>query len=86
MNYKFRELLEVKISIKSYENTNKVGSTHLFQVASCFPAFPMFWNVASVRESDFTAQMIWWNWAVAHLIGDIRPVLALLVVKQNFLQ
>jgi len=25
MNYKFRELLEFRISIKSYENTNKVA-------------------------------------------------------------
>jgi len=30
MNYKFRELLEFRISMKSYENANKVGPTHLF--------------------------------------------------------
>jgi len=24
--------------------------THLIQIASCFHAFPMFWNVASTRE------------------------------------
>jgi len=60
MNYKLRELLEFRISIKSYEYTNKVRPTHLFQIASpCFLAFPSFWNVASVRESDFTEQMIW---------------------------
>jgi len=41
-------------------NANKVGPTHLFQIASCFLAFPTFWNVASVRESESTAQMIWW--------------------------
>jgi len=27
MNYKFRELLEFRISIKSYEYANKVGPT-----------------------------------------------------------
>jgi len=86
MNHKFRELLEFRISIKSYENTNKAGPTHFFQIASCFLAFPKFWNVASVRESDFTALMIWWYCAVAHLRGNIGLVLALLVVKQNFLQ
>jgi len=86
MNHKFRELLESAISIKSYENMNKVGPTRLFQIASCFLALPTFWNVASVRESDFTAQMIWWYCAGAHLRGNIRLVLALLVVKQNFLQ
>jgi len=60
MNYKFGELFEFRISIKSYENTNKVGPTHLFQVASpCYPVFPTFWNVASALESDFTAQMVW---------------------------
>jgi len=59
MIYKFRELLESRIRIKSYENTNKVEPTHLFQIACCFLAFPTFWNGASVRESDFTAQMIW---------------------------
>jgi len=86
MNYKFRELFHFRISIKSYENTNKVGPTHLFQTASpCFLAFPTFLNVASVRESDFTAQMIWWYCAVAHLRGNIGLVLGLLVVKQNFL-
>jgi len=56
------------ISIKSYEYMNKVGPTHLFQIPSCFLAFPTFWNVASVRESDFTAQMIWRYCAVSHLI------------------
>jgi len=84
MNYKFCELLQFRISIKSYENTNKVGPTHLFQIASCFLAFPTFRNVASVRESDFTAQMIWWYCAVAHLRGNIGLVLGLLVVRQNF--
>ena len=73
--------------MKSYENTNKVGPTHLFQIASpCLLAFPTFWNVASARESDFTTQMTWWYCAVAHLRGNIGLVLALLVVKQNFLQ
>jgi len=86
MNYKFRELLEFRISIPSYKNTNKVGPTHLFQIASCFLAFPTFWNVASARESDFTAQMIWRYCAIAHLRGNIGLVLDLLVVKQNFLQ
>jgi len=72
--------------MKFYDITNKVGPTHLFQTASlCFLAFPTFWNVASVRESDFTAQMIWWYCAVAHLRGNIGLVLGLLVVKQNFL-
>jgi len=72
MNYKFRELLEFRISIKSFENTNKVGPTHLFQIASpCFLPFPTFWNVASVPESDFTAQMIWWYCAVSHLRGKL---------------
>jgi len=47
--------------MKCYENTNKVGPTHLFQTAyPCFLAFLTFQNVASVRESDFTAQLIWW--------------------------
>jgi len=59
MNYKFGELFGFRISIKSYENMNKVGPTHLFQVASCFPVFPTFCNVASALESDFTAQMVW---------------------------
>ena len=85
MNYKLRELLEFRISIKSCENSNKVGPIHLFQIASCFLVFPTFWNVASVLESDFTTQMIWWYCAVAHLRGNIGLVLALLVVKQNFL-
>jgi len=58
MNYSFGELFEIRISIKSCENTNKVGPTHLFQLASCFPVFPTFWNVASALESDFTAQMV----------------------------
>ena len=66
---KFGELLEFKINIKSCGNTNKVWPTHLLQIDfSCFPAF---WNVASARESDFTAQMIWWYCAVAHVIGNI---------------
>jgi len=87
MNYKYRELLEFRISIKSYENMNKVGPTHLFQIASlCFLAFPTFSNASSVRESDLTAQMIWWYCAAAHLRGNIGLVLALLVVIQNFLQ
>jgi len=61
MNYKFGELLEIRISVKSHENTNKVGPTHLFQTASpCFPTFPTFWNVASAPESAFPAQMVWW--------------------------
>jgi len=90
MNYKFRELFQFSISIKSYENTNKVGPTYLFQIASpCFLAFPTFRNVASVRESDFTAQMSWWYSAVVHLRGTMDwrniGVLGLLVVKQNFL-
>jgi len=86
MNYKFRELLELRISIKSYENTNKVGPTQSFQIAyPRFLAFPTFWNVANVPASDFTAQMIWWYFAVAHLGGNIGLVLALLIVKQNFL-
>jgi len=85
MNYKFRELLGFGISIKSYENTNKVGPTHLFQIASpCFLAFPTFWNVASVGESDFTTQIIWRYCEVAHLRGNIVLVLALLVGKQKF--
>jgi len=84
MNYEFRELFEFRISIKSSENTHKVGPTHLFQIASpCFPAFPTFRNVASVQESDFTAQMIWWYYAVAHLTGNIGLVLGMVVVKQN---
>ena len=54
------------------ENTNKAGPTHFFQIVSpCFPAFPTFWNVASARELDFTAQMIWWYCAVVHLKGNI---------------
>jgi len=85
MNYKFHELLEFRISIKSYKNANKVGPTHLFRIASpCFLAFPTFWNVASVRKSNFTAQMIWRYCTVAHLRGNIGLDLALLVVKQNF--
>ena len=87
MNNKFREVLEFRISIKSYENMNKVGPTYLFQIASpCFLVFPTFWNVPSVRESACTAQMIWWYCAVSHLRGNIGLVLALFVVKQNFLQ
>jgi len=35
-------------------------STHLIQIPSCFHAFPVFWDVASAREWDFTAQMFWW--------------------------
>jgi len=27
----------------------------------------MFWNVASARERDFTAQMVWWYCAFAQL-------------------
>jgi len=72
MTYKFRELLEFRISINSYENTNKVGPTHSFQIASsCFLAFPTFWNVASVQESNFTSQMIWWYCAVRILEGTL---------------
>jgi len=68
MNYKFRELLKFRISMKSYENTNKVGPTHLFQIASpCFPVFPTFCNVASALESDFTAQMVWYGTAQLRL-------------------
>jgi len=68
MNYKFGELLEFRISIKSCENAKKAGPTHLVQIASpWFPAFPTFWNVASARESDLNAQMVWWNRAVTHL-------------------
>jgi len=85
MNYKFRESLELWISMKSYENTNKVGPTHLFQIASlCFLALPALWSVPSVPEPNFTAQMIWGYCAVAHLRGNIGLVLALLV-KQNIL-
>jgi len=48
MNYEFGELFEFRISIKSYENTSKVGPSRLFQIASlCFPVFQTFWNVAS---------------------------------------
>jgi len=82
MNYKFRELLEFRISIKSYENTNKVGPTHLFQIASCFLAFPTFRNVASVRELDFTAQITWWYCALAHLRGNIGLVLGRTVARK----
>jgi len=58
----------------------------LFQIVSpCFLAFPTFRYFPSVRESDFTAQMIWWYYAVAHLRGNIGLVLGLLVVKQNVL-
>jgi len=28
------------------------------------------WNVARAREWDFTAQMLWWFCAVAHLPGN----------------
>jgi len=31
MNYKFGELFDFRISIKSYENTNKVGPTQYFK-------------------------------------------------------
>jgi len=55
MNYKFGELLEFRVSVKSCENANKAGPTHLLQIASCFSAFPKFWNAASARESDLTA-------------------------------
>jgi len=48
-----------------------------------FSCFSNVLNVASVRESDFTAQ---WFGGTAHLRGNIELVLALLVVKQNFLQ
>jgi len=53
MNYKCGEPVEVKISMKSCENANKAGLTHLLQIAPpCFPAFPPCWNVESARESD----------------------------------
>jgi len=43
-------------------------SAHLIQIASRFPAFPMFLNAASAREWDFTARMgCWWYCAVVHL-------------------
>jgi len=29
------------------------------------------WNVASAREYDITAQMIWWYYAAAHLGGNL---------------
>jgi len=57
--------------MKSYENTNKIGPTHSFQIASpCFLAFPTFWNDVCEREPDFTAQMIRRYCAVAHLRGN----------------
>jgi len=77
-------LLQVRISRKTYENTNKVGPTHLFQRAfPCLLVFPTFWNVARVRESDFTSQMIWWYFAVEHLRGSVGQVLGLLLIKLN---
>jgi len=29
-------------------------------MASYFRASPIFWNVASARELDFAAQVVWW--------------------------
>jgi len=89
MNYKFGELLEFRVSVKSCENANKAGPTHLLQIASCFSAFPKFWNAASARESDLTAQMVWWYCAVAHLRENIGVSLActqtevLVIAKPN---
>jgi len=34
-------------------------------------AFPLLWNVAGVREWDFTAQQFWWSWIFTHLRGNI---------------
>ena len=55
------------INIQSYQTTNK---THFIQIASCLPAVPLLWNVASAREWDFTAQQFWWSCAFAHLSGN----------------
>ena len=55
------------INIQSYQTTNK---THFIQIASCLPAVPLLWNVASAREWDFTAQQFWWSCVFAHLSGN----------------
>ena len=73
MNYKFGELFEFRISIKSDENTNRVGPTHLFEITSCFPVFPMFWNVSSGLKSDFTAQMVWCGIAQRFAVKHANP-------------
>jgi len=51
--------------------SNYEQNARLIEIASCFPVFPMFWNVASARKGDFTLEMVWWYCAVTHLRGNI---------------
>jgi len=59
----------------NYQNKYEILSKHkhctyLIRIAPCFRTFPMFRNVASAREWDFTAQMFLWHiYAVRALEG-----------------
>jgi len=66
MNYKLCELYNKYTIFSNYEQ-----NTHFIQIASCLPAVPLLWNVASSRIWDFTAQQFWWSWVFAHLTGNI---------------
>jgi len=66
MNYKLCELYNKYTILSTYEQ-----NTHFIQMASCLPAVPLLWNVASARERDFTAQQFSWSCVFAHLRGNI---------------
>jgi len=51
MNYKLCELYNKYTISSTYEQ-----NTHFIQIASCLPAVPLLWNVASAQEWAFTAQ------------------------------
>ena len=58
-----------KYTILQIRTTYTFNSTSFEKLKNdpCFRTFPMFWNVASAREWDFTAQMVWWCCAAARL-------------------
>jgi len=66
MNYKFCELLQFRISIKSYENTNKVGPTHLFQIASCL-VFLLFQRFGMLQVYENQISLRKWFGGTAQL-------------------
>jgi len=41
-------------------------------------------GMLQVREKDFTAQMIWWYCAVAHLRGNIGYILVLTLLGYTY--
>ena len=66
MNYKLCELYNKYGILSNYEQ-----NTQFIQIASCLPAVPLLWNVASAREWDFTAQQFSWSCVFAHVRENI---------------